>query len=105
MPFGMVSPFSPNLWPGRESGVGFPSSACLSRHLARERRNAQCRDAVAALAQYVKAEAVEGEALSWLRNRARFVDDDAGDGRRLVVRDVPVHRPIQVAHRHGAIDI
>src|ERR1700685_4504868 len=96
------SPFS---WSSSPAWGGSSVSACLGRYLARERGDAQCSDAIAGLAQDVKAEAVEGEALSRLRDRARFVDDDARDGGGLVVRDIPVHRPVQVAHRHRAIDI
>ena len=36
------------------------------------------------LSQHAEAEAVEGEALPRLRDRARLVDDEAGDGGRLV---------------------
>ena len=77
----------------------------LRRDLARKRGDAQGCDAVAALAQHVKAKAVKGEALSRLRDRPRLVDDDAGDGGRLVVGNVPIHRPVEVAHRHRAVDI
>src|SRR5208282_499571 len=96
------SPFFPvasPAWGG--SGV----STCLGGHLARERGDAQCSDAIAGLAQDVEAKAVESEALSRLRDRARFVDHDARNGSGLVVWNIPIHRPVQIAHRHGAIDI
>ena len=37
-------------------------------------------------AQHAEAEAVEGEGLARLGDRARLVNDEAGDRRRLVVR-------------------
>ena len=47
---------------------------------------------------------MEGEGLLLLWDRLRFVDDEAGDGRCLLVRQVPVERPVQVADRHIAVD-
>ena len=66
----------------------------------RQRRDAQRGDAVALAAQHAEAEAVEGEALARLGDRARLVDDEAGDRGRLVVGQVPVHRAVEVADRH-----
>ena len=37
-------------------------------------------------------------------NRLRLVDDQPGDGGRLVVRQRPVKRPVEVADRHRAVD-
>ncbi len=70
-----------------------------------QRRDPQRRDAVAGLAQHLEAEAVEGEGLARLGDDARLVDDEAGDGGRLVVGQVPVHGAVEVADRHRAVDI
>src|ERR1700691_1174556 len=72
------------------------------RDSAHQRRDPQGGDAVPVLAQDLKTEAVKSEALSGLRDRARLVDDDAGDGGCLVVGNVPVHRPGEIAPRHRA---
>src|SRR5665213_1012185 len=58
------------------------------RGLAHHRHNAERGDAVALLAHHAEAEAVEGEALADVGDRARFVDDEAGDGGGLGVRQV-----------------
>src|ERR1700689_5323844 len=96
------SPFS---WASSPAWGVSSVSAWLGRYLARERGDAQCSDAIAGLAQDVEAEAVEREALSRLGDRARFVDHDARDGGGLVVGNIPVHGPVQVADRHCAVDI
>src|SRR5579863_3028259 len=61
------------------------TSACLRGGFARKRGDAQCSDAVAVLLQHGEAETVEGEALPRFGDRARLVNDDACDRRRLVV--------------------
>ena len=48
---------------------------------------------------------MEGEDLAGLGDRPRLVDDEAGDGRRLLVGQVPVHGAVEVADRHRAVDI
>ena len=70
-----------------------------------QRRDPERRDPVPVLAQHLEAEAVEGEGLAGLGDDARFVDDEAGDGRRLLVGQVPVHRAVEVADRHRAVDV
>ena len=40
-----------------------------------------------------------------VRNRARLVDDEAGDGGGLRIRQIPVHRAVEIADRHRAVDI
>src|SRR5262245_51331586 len=52
----------------------------LGNTLAFERRDPQCGDAVAALAQYVEAIAVEREILPGFGNRASLVDHESGNG-------------------------
>ena len=81
--------------PGRPAGL---------RRARRKRGDPQGGDAVALLAQHLEAKAVKAEGLVRLGNRARLVDDEAGDGRRLVVGQIPVHRAVEVADRRRAVD-
>src|SRR5215211_926791 len=68
-------------------------------------RDAQRGDAVAVAAQHAEPEAVEGEGLAGVWNRARFVDDETGDGSRFLVGQVPIHDTVEIADRHAAVDI
>src|ERR1700674_4450876 len=70
----------------------------------RERGDAKRGDPVALFAQDLEAEAVEGEGLPRLGNGARFMDDKAGDRRRLFVGQVPAHGAVEVADRHGTLN-
>ena len=47
---------------------------------------------------------MEGEDLSHFGDGARLVDDEAGDRRRLLVRQLPAHDAVQIADRHRAFD-
>src|SRR5580698_1597056 len=78
---------------------------CLGDDLARQRCDTQCSDAVSGLAQDVKTKAVKGEALTRFRDRARFMNDDPGYRRRLIIRNIPVHRPVKITYRNRAIDV
>src|SRR5262249_46425713 len=80
-------------------------SASLCGRSAGERSHAQGGDAIARPAQHLKTKAVEREALSRLRDRASFVNDDAGDRSRFVVGNIPIHRAVEIANWHTAIDI
>src|SRR6516225_10513862 len=82
-----------------------PILARLCGQSAGERSHAQGGDAVARPAQHLKTKAVEREALSGLWDRARFVNDDAGDRGRFVVGNIPIHRAVEIANWHTAIDI
>jgi hypothetical protein len=62
-------------------------------------------DAVLVLPEHLEAEAVEGEGLAGLGNDPRLVDDEAGDGGCLLVRQLPAHGAVQIADRHRAVDI
>src|SRR5947209_13995774 len=64
--------------------------------LARQRHDAQRGDTVALAAQHAEAEAVEGETLAALGNRARLVNHQAGDGGSFLVRQAPVHRAVEI---------
>src|SRR5262245_55055014 len=75
-------------------------SCRFQRRLANERRDAQRGDPVLLPTQHAEAEAVEGKGLPGLGDRARFVDDEAGDGGRLTVWQVPLHGAIEIADRH-----
>src|SRR6516225_4482177 len=77
----------------------------LCRDLANKRGNAQGRDAVACLAQYLETEAVKGKTLPRFGDRPCFVNDNTRDRGRFVVRDIPVHGPVEIADRHAAVDI
>src|SRR5487761_2323851 len=77
----------------------------LRRNLARQRLDAQRGDAIALAPQHPEPEAVEGEALAHFGNRARLVNDQPGDGGRLLVRQIPVHHAVAVADRPRAVDI
>ena len=59
---------------------------------------------VAALAQHLEAEAVEGEGLAGIGDHARLMNDEAGERRRLVIRKLPVERAVEVADRRRAVD-
>src|SRR3982074_3542060 len=76
----------------------FPSPSSFG--LARHRHDTQRGDAVALAAQHAEAEAVESKTLAAFGNRARLVDYEAGDGGRLLIREMPVHRAVKVADRH-----
>jgi hypothetical protein len=53
----------------------------------------------------LKAIAVKGEALAGFGDGLGFVDDEAGDGDGFFVGQIPIHRAIEIADRHGAVDI
>src|ERR1043166_5110386 len=95
----------------RRRAVGFRSAPSgllrVARHgaAAAERGDAERRDPVATAPEYLETKSVEGEALSRFRNRARLVDDEAGDRGRLLVRQAPVHRAVEIADRHPTVDI
>src|ERR1700746_1277494 len=78
-----------------------PSLSRFEHRLAHQRRDAQRRDAVPVAAQHPKTEAVEGEGLAGLGDRARLVDDEPGDGRRFVVGQVPLQGAIEIADRNA----
>src|SRR5262245_34833818 len=86
---------------------GASRSLSRPRRLAlwRERCDPQPGDAVARATQDAEAETVEGKALPRLRDRPRFVNDEARNGGRLLVRQVPVHDAVEIADRHAAVDI
>ena len=67
-------------------------------------RHLQRGDAVANLAQHFEAEAVETEHLTGFGNGAGFVDHEAGDRRRLLVGQIPIHRAVEIAQRNRAVD-
>src|SRR5947207_9351692 len=67
--------------------------------------DANRRDLIAALAQNFEAVAVERESLAGLGDGLRLMDDETGDGGRLLVRQRPVHLAIEIADRHRAVDI
>ena len=54
--------------------------------------------------EHLEAHAVEREDLALGRDRLGLVDHQAGDRRRLVIGQVPLERPVQVADRHRAGD-
>src|SRR5262245_66354494 len=70
--------------------------------LARHRHDAQRGDAVALPPQHAEAEAVEGEALAAIGDRARLVNDEARHRGRILLRKVPAHGAIEVAERDRA---
>src|SRR6202795_4146065 len=76
----------------------------LDLGLASDRGDPQRGDAVAFAAQDAEAEAVEGETLAAFRDRARLVDHKACDRGRLLVGKMPVHRAVEIADRHRAVD-
>jgi hypothetical protein len=47
---------------------------------------------------------VKAERLLFVRNHLRFMDDEAGNGVGLVIRQLPVRRSVQVADRHRPFD-
>jgi hypothetical protein len=47
---------------------------------------------------------VKAERLLFVRNHLRFMDDEAGNGVGLVIRQLPVRRAVQVADRHRPFD-
>src|SRR5215475_7401782 len=69
--------------PAKASTFALKCRACplglgiLELGLARHRDNTERGDTVALTAQHAKAEAMEGEALAALGDRARFVNDEA----------------------------
>src|SRR5262245_29144108 len=65
-----------------------------------DRADANGRDLVAALAQNLEAVAVKGEGLPRLGDGLRLVDDEASDGRGLIVRQRPVHLAVEIADRY-----
>src|SRR3990167_7558777 len=67
--------------------------------------DAQCGDLIARLAQDLEAVAVEVEHLARLGDGLRLMNDEACNSRRLLVRQVPVHLPVQVSDGDGAVDI
>src|ERR1700752_2065820 len=69
----------------------------LDLGLARHRHDPQRGDAVTLAAQDAETEAVEGETLAPLRDRARLVNHEAGDGGRLFIGQMPVHRAVEIA--------
>src|SRR5437762_14269163 len=79
-----------------------------ARHLhvirPRQTNDPECSNAVALAAKHGEAEAVECEALASLGNRARLVNDEAGDRRCFIDREVPVHGAVEVANRYRAVD-
>src|SRR5262245_35999479 len=77
----------------------------LGNTFAFERRDPQCGDAVAALAQYVETITVKREILSGFGNRPSLVNHEPGNGGGIGIRQMPIHGPIEVANRHCAIDI
>src|SRR6266516_7391602 len=72
---------------------------------ARERGDAQRGDAIFLPTQHAEAEAVEGEGLPWFWDRLRLVDDESGDGCRLIVGQVPFHHSVQVPDRNRTVDV
>src|SRR5713226_9140013 len=72
--------------------------------LARDRDDSKRGDAVALAAEHAETEPVEGKTLAALRNRTGFVNDEACDRGCFLVRQIPVHRAIDVADRNRAID-
>ena len=62
-------------------------------------------DLIAVSPQHLETVAVKSEALTGLGNGLRFVNDQARHGDGLFVRQIPIHRPVQVADRHHAINI
>src|SRR5215470_12519485 len=69
-------------WRVRKSkrGPGSLRLGLLDFGLARHRGYTECGDPVALAAQHAKTEAVEGEALAAVGDRARLVDHEARDG-------------------------
>ena len=47
---------------------------------------------------------MKGEGLALFRNGHGFVDDQTSDRRRLLIRQVPVERPVEIADRHRSVD-
>src|SRR5271170_2851210 len=80
-------------------------SGRLRRRFLHHRRDPQRLETVAIPPQHLEAEAVEGEALARFGDRARLVNDEPGDGGGFLVRQVPIHRAVEVADRHRAVDI
>src|SRR5215468_10218734 len=72
----------------------------LRRHLLRHWGDPQRLEAIAVSPQHLEPEAVECEALTRLRDRTRLVNDEARDGSRLRVGQVPVHGAVKVADRN-----
>jgi uncharacterized membrane protein YraQ (UPF0718 family) len=68
------------------------------------RPDAQLGDPVLFALHDDEALAVEGEGLFLGGNGLRLVNDEAGDGRRLLVGQVPVERAVDVADRYRAVD-
>src|SRR5436305_5704923 len=82
-----------------ERGPCPPRLGFLHLRIARHRGNTERGDAVALAAQHTEAEAVEGKTLAAIGDRARLVDDEARDRRRLFVRQAPVHGAVEIADR------
>src|SRR5436190_23015133 len=59
-------------------------------------------DLVLALFEHFQAEAVKIENLTHFRNHPGIMDDKAGNGGGLLIREVPIQGTIKVAQRHGA---
>src|SRR5262249_24737951 len=77
----------------------------FEHRLSPQRPDAHRPDAVPVAAKNRKTETVEGEGLAGLGDRARLVDDEAGDGGRLVVGQVPLQGAVEIADRNAAIDV
>ena len=63
------------------------------------------RDLVAAAAQDLDAVAVEREHLAGLGDELRLVHDKPGNGGCLLFRQIPIHVPVEIADRYGAVDV
>src|SRR5438477_10122181 len=79
------------------------SLARLCRRLAGQRRHPQGGDAIAGFTQDLKTETMKREALSGFGDRTCLVNDNAGDRGGLVVRNIPIHCPIEIANRYAAV--
>src|SRR3979490_2820746 len=93
--------------PGSSPGQAFALKRCSRARyffrgvaLPRQRPDPERGDAIALPPQYPETEPVERETLPAFRDRTRLVNHETGDGGRLFIGQMPVHRAVEVRARH-----
>src|SRR5579885_1846171 len=89
-----------NIEPGRGRSSRQPGGSGL----ALRRGDADGGDLIALALEDLEAEAEEAEDLADLRNGARLVHDEAGEGGGLLVGETPVELAVEVADGDAAVD-
>src|ERR1700760_4099776 len=75
-----------------ECRAGALGLGVLELRVTRHRDNTERGDAIALPPQHAEAEAVEGETLAALGDRACFMNDQTGDSGCLFIGQGPIHR-------------